>query len=1012
VADYVWTGAAGDGSVANPANWQVNGQVATVPPGAGDTAFFTSSAGSLFGVDTVGGLQFQNAGPWSIGGTITSTGSIVAPIAPLTVLGGGTLVSGSLIDAANGFTVANGGSVTAQLLTTAVFTGQAATPDLNLQNGAQVTLTGFGSGTTLPEALDVTNTGTIDRATVSASGGYAVVSGTAAGGAILTVQDGAVVTALSTFVGARSGETGTLRLTGTNTSWSDVANATIAQNTGSATGLMIVGGAGATGHLTIVAGASLTDGGFASIGDGAGGTGDATVSQGGSWSVGNVLEVGNAGTGTLAVSAGGKVTSGASGNTIAGAGISGGSHGTITVDGAGSYWTSAAQTVIGSLGTGNLSITNGGSVGVTGGILVIGQTGTGTGSVDVDGAGSMLTNAHNIDVGFGGSGTLTVANGGSVVDAGAVYVGYSAGASGTLTIGAGSTLRTTLAAQTGNITFGVGINAASGGAAAGTGSITVQGTGALLDTNGNPFTVGLQGNGTLTVGAGGTVRAGTVNGLVAAALDLGGQAGGVGTLSVLAGGTVTLSGRSVIGDSGQGSASVAGTLTDTGTLQIGTRGQGSLAVAGTLTAAELDLGTGVGSTGTVDVSGGVTLTGAWLLGEQGTGIGTVESTGIVTASLLAVGATGTLTLAGGAVHAPGTITIAAGGSASGAGMLDGPLLNNGTVLASLAGQTLSVTGAATGSGTMKIADGATLAVAGAVAAQQHVTLGATGATLVLGDAGGFAGTIDGFVQGDTIALLNADIGSASVSGSTLDLFNHMGAQVAALGFATAAQAMAAIVPTGTGTIDITAGMPCFAAGTRIATERGPVPVEHLRAGDRALLAGGGARPIVWIGHRTVEIARHPRPETVRPVRIRRDAFGPGRPASDLLLSPDHAIHAAEERVLIPVRHLIDGEAIAPIARARVRYFHIELDRHDVILAEGLPVESYLETGGRAAFENGGAAVALHPDFAARHWEAEGCAPLHVTGPAVEAVRQRVAAAAAVSPAPRGAVARSGGSICP
>jgi hypothetical protein len=193
------------------------------------------------------------------------------------------------------------------------------------------------------------------------------------------------------------------------------------------------------------------------------------------------------------------------------------------------------------------------------------------------------------------------------------------------------------------------------------------------------------------------------------------------------------------------------------------------------------------------------------------------------------------------------------------------------------------------------------------------------------------------------------------------------------------------------TLTVTADvMPCFHAGTRIATPGGPVAVESLRVGDLVSTASGGARPIVWLGHRHVDCRRHPRRDEVLPVRVRRDAFGPGRPHRTLLLSPDHAVFCAG--VLIPVRHLIDGRAIAQVARAAVTYWHVELDRHDVILAEGLACESYLDTGTRAAFAGGGVAR-LQADFATRAWEAAGCAPLVVAGPALDAARRMLHAAA-------------------
>jgi len=181
---------------------------------------------------------------------------------------------------------------------------------------------------------------------------------------------------------------------------------------------------------------------------------------------------------------------------------------------------------------------------------------------------------------------------------------------------------------------------------------------------------------------------------------------------------------------------------------------------------------------------------------------------------------------------------------------------------------------------------------------------------------------------------------------------------------------------------------CFATGTRIATARGEVPVEALRAGeDVALTAEGRAAPVVWVGWRRVAPSRHPNPLDLMPVRVRRDAVAPGLPARDLVLSPDHAL--ALDGVLIPVRYLLNGRTIAREAAERVTYWHVELDRHDVLLAEGLPAESYLDTGNRAAFANGGTLVWRTPEFARCVWEAAGGAPLVVSGPRLLRARRRL-----------------------
>jgi hypothetical protein len=179
---------------------------------------------------------------------------------------------------------------------------------------------------------------------------------------------------------------------------------------------------------------------------------------------------------------------------------------------------------------------------------------------------------------------------------------------------------------------------------------------------------------------------------------------------------------------------------------------------------------------------------------------------------------------------------------------------------------------------------------------------------------------------------------------------------------------------------------CFAAGTRIATARGGVAVEDLREGDLVpTRIAGTLQPIGWIGHRRVACRRHPRPDQVWPVRIAAGAFGPGLPERALWLSPDHAVYAQD--VLIPVKYLINGRTIVQVPIEDVSYYHIELPCHDIVVAEGLPVESYLDAGGRDSFANGGGVTRLHPDFSTRNREAHGCAPLVIVGPQVDAVRQ-------------------------
>ena len=184
---------------------------------------------------------------------------------------------------------------------------------------------------------------------------------------------------------------------------------------------------------------------------------------------------------------------------------------------------------------------------------------------------------------------------------------------------------------------------------------------------------------------------------------------------------------------------------------------------------------------------------------------------------------------------------------------------------------------------------------------------------------------------------------------------------------------------------------CFAAGTRLLTATGEIAVEALLVGDRVLtLSGRGPtlKPVRWLGTARMNLGSHPEPWRVRPVRIRAGAIADGVPHRDLVVSPDHAVLV--DGALIPARLLANGATIArDWAGGVIEYVHVELDAHDILLAEGTPAESYLDTGNRGAFANGGNVSTLHPWFAATPNPAT-CRPLLLDGPAVQTARAGLA----------------------
>ena len=181
--------------------------------------------------------------------------------------------------------------------------------------------------------------------------------------------------------------------------------------------------------------------------------------------------------------------------------------------------------------------------------------------------------------------------------------------------------------------------------------------------------------------------------------------------------------------------------------------------------------------------------------------------------------------------------------------------------------------------------------------------------------------------------------------------------------------------------------PCYLQGTHIATPEGEVLVEALAAGDAVLTASGVAKRVRWVGRRSFAgrfVAANP---GLAPVRIAAGSLGEGVPTRDLLVSGKHALLL--DGLLIPAECLVNGGTIRwERGLPRVDYVHVELDGHDVILAEGAAAETFLDDDSRRMFHN--AAGAPASGTAGRQ---ESCAPRVESGYRLETVRRRLGGAA-------------------
>jgi hypothetical protein len=153
----------------------------------------------------------------------------------------------------------------------------------------------------------------------------------------------------------------------------------------------------------------------------------------------------------------------------------------------------------------------------------------------------------------------------------------------------------------------------------------------------------------------------------------------------------------------------------------------------------------------------------------------------------------------------------------------------------------------------------------------------------------------------------------------------------------------ALVPENTGVV-------CFTKGTRIATERGEVPVEDLEPGDLVQTMDHGLQPVRWVGARhlsNTELAERPK---LRPIRISPAVMGLPEGEPDLVVSPQHRILVRDpvadlvfgtSEVLVAAKHLVDGQNVQMVEGGAVTYVHLLFAEHQIVLSNGLASESFL-----------------------------------------------------------------------
>lgn len=134
---------------------------------------------------------------------------------------------------------------------------------------------------------------------------------------------------------------------------------------------------------------------------------------------------------------------------------------------------------------------------------------------------------------------------------------------------------------------------------------------------------------------------------------------------------------------------------------------------------------------------------------------------------------------------------------------------------------------------------------------------------------------------------------------------------------------------------------CFAAGTRVETPDGPKRVERLQVGDMVLTRDHGPQTVRWVANRHV-----PGQGPNAPVRIPVGALGNDRIVE---LSPQHRVMVAGPKidlyfntpeVLVRAKDLVGVNGISYVRRPVAHYVHFACDRHEVVTAHNMPIETF------------------------------------------------------------------------
>ncbi|GLQ62077.1 Hint domain-containing protein [Gluconobacter cerinus] len=530
---------------------------------------------------------------------------------------------------------------------------------------------------------------------------------------------------------------------------------------------------------------------------------------------------------------------------------------------------------------------------------------------------------------------------------------------------------------------GVGLRIQDGASGS---NVTVSNGGAERVFNGGSTSGGtVLSGGIVSVSGGGTAIDLTV-GSSGQLLAISGSVGG--NTTVNSGGLLSATAGTVL----------SGHITDQGTVSGGTLASGAFLDATSGSAGSITVGNGASAFVAVgDLRDTVVLSGGTVSGGLAgsySGNTTISNGG---------------KLFGGEVH--GTLTVSSGGT------VNQLWVTSGGKAQLQSGATLSSNITVSAAGSLNLASGAVMSAA-TVSLENggQATIWANaGGTIVMNGSTNTGLVVSGLSSGGTLTTtITGFDGAAPKNSDGIEIDGVKASDVTSVSYPTADQVTLTLASGKSITLNITgiehSGYSlqtatdgdllfevCFLAGSMLRTPTGERAVEDMAIGDEICVydwrnAAELTRSVKWVGHKKMVVRSHlPDDEAGYPVRILKNAVSDGVPYKDLLVTPEHCLFFDGQ--FIPVRMLVNGRSIFyDRSFTSYTYYHVETDPHSVIWADGTLTESYLDTGNRSTFAQGGTLV-LFGDKNVKTWEEDGEAALTVARHQVEPIFRNLEARA-------------------